>query len=115
MSEEQSFQSKGGEARKAALTPEQRSEIARHAANAKWERSETTPKLPKATHAGDLDIGGLIISCAVLDNGERVIADRTLAKTLGIKGAGAYWEKKKSLEKGALLPEYISAKYLQPF
>jgi P63C domain len=36
-------------------------------------------------------------------------------KTLGIKGAGSYWQKKREGEKGALLPEYVSAKYLQPF
>lgn len=69
--------------------------------------------IPTATHTGELVIGGKTIPCAVLDNGERVIADRTLAKTLGIKGGGRYWEKKK--ENGALMPEYLSAKYLAPY
>lgn len=37
---EQSFQSKGGEARAASLTPEQRSEIAAKAANTRWGNGE---------------------------------------------------------------------------
>jgi hypothetical protein len=115
MNQENSIQSLGGKARARALTPEERSNSASAAALARWEKSPTAKKLPKATHEAELNIGGRIIPCAVLDNGERVIADRTLAKTLGIKGAGAYWQKKKGAEKGALLPEYISAKYLQPF
>lgn len=68
----------------------------------------------KATHQGELNINGFKISCAVLENGERVLVNRSLANAFGIKGSGAYWKKKKS-EKGALLPEYLSAKYLQPF
>lgn len=62
-----------------------------------------------------MNIGGLIIPCANLDNGERVISDRSLAYTLGIRGGGAYWKRKKKGESGAMLPEYVSAKYLQPF
>jgi P63C domain len=115
METKQTIQSMGGKARRDALTPEERSDSSRNAALARWEKSPSAKKIPKATHTGELNIGGLVIPCAVLDNGERVIADRTLAKTLGIRGAGAYWEKKKSSEKGALLPEYVSAKYLEPF
>lgn len=68
----------------------------------------------KATHQGELDINGYKISCAVLENGERVLVNRSLANAFGIKGSGAYWQKKKE-EKGAMLPEYLSANYLQPF
>lgn len=115
MKNKKSMQSLGGEARAKALTSEERSEIARSGAMAKWEKSEIEQKIPKAAHVGELKIGDLIIPCAVLENGERVIADRTLANTLGIKGSGAYWQKKKGGEEGALLPEYISAKYLTPY
>lgn len=68
----------------------------------------------KATHQGELDINGFKISCAVLEDGTRVLVNRSLANAFGIKGSGAYWQKKKD-EKAALLPEYLSAKYLQPF
>ena len=71
-------------------------------------------KLPEVKYKGQLEIGEFSISCAVLDNGERILVDRSLANALGIKGSGAYWQKKKE-GKGALLPEYISANYLTPF
>ena len=70
--------------------------------------------LPKAEYKGQIKIGDLSISCAVLENGERVLVDRSLANVLGIKGSGAYWQKKKT-GKGAVLPEYISAQYLAPY
>lgn len=68
----------------------------------------------KATHQGELDLNGFQVSCAVLEDGTRVLVNRSLATALGIKGGGAYWQKKKE-GKGALLPEYVSAKYLKPF
>lgn len=71
-------------------------------------------KIPKVKYKGQLEIGEFLISCAVLDNGERILVDRSLASALGVKGSGAYWQKKKE-QKGALLPEYISANYLSPF
>jgi P63C domain len=73
-----------------------------------------TKKLLKATHQGDLKLNGFDISCAVLEDGTRVLVNRSIANAFGIKGSGAYWQKKKQ-GKGALLPEYISAKYLEPF
>jgi len=75
---------------------------------------KTDSKVLKATHQGELNINNFKISCAVLENGERVLVNRSLANAFGIKGSGAYWQKKKE-EKGAVLPEYLSAKYLQPF
>ena len=68
----------------------------------------------KATHQGDLNLNGFTISSAVLDNGQRVLVNRSLASAFGIKGSGNYWAKKKS-QKGAMLPEYLSARYLQPY
>src|SRR5271168_1064101 len=70
------IQSMGGKARKEALSPEKRSEIARNAALAKWEKSPEAQKLPKATHGSPdrpLRIGEMEIPCYVLDNGKRVI------------------------------------------
>jgi hypothetical protein len=71
-------------------------------------------KIPIAKYRGQIVIDQFKISCAVLDNGQRVLVDRSLANALGIKGSGAYWQKKKD-EKSAVLPEYISANYLKPF
>lgn len=69
----------------------------------------------KATHQGELSLNGFNLSSAVLDDGTRVLVSRSLATAFGIKGSGAYWQKKKTEENSALLPEYLSAKYLKPF
>lgn len=74
-----------------------------------------TEKLLKATHAGNIKIGEHEISCAVLENGTRILVERSMATALGKKGGGSYWEKKKQGEKSALLPEYIALKSLQPY
>jgi hypothetical protein len=56
------------------------------------------------------------LPCSVLENGTRVFSERGLANAFGIKGSGAFWQKKKELNSNsAILPEYLSAKYLQPF
>jgi len=76
MNDDKSIQSLGGEARAKALSPEQRSETARAAAVARWEKDETAQKVPKATYGSPdrpLRVGPLEIPCYVLDNGKRVI------------------------------------------
>lgn len=69
----------------------------------------------KATHSGELGIGEFNISCAVLEDGTRVLVQRSVSNALGKKGAGAYWQRKKQLGVGGVLPEYVSAQYLRPF
>jgi hypothetical protein len=109
---------KGGKARAASLTKEKRKEIATWAAEARWSQEEersgiTIPKARK--YVGKLDLGGYQISCAVLDNGKRVLVERSMANALGRKGSGAYWQKKRKDEKVPVLPEYVSAGYLQKY
>ncbi len=74
--EPNNMQSKGGKARAKSMTPEQRSESARNAALAKWEKVEGAAKLPQASYGSPdkpLRIGNLEIPCYVLDNEKRVI------------------------------------------
>lgn len=71
-------------------------------------------KILKSNYNGELDLNGIKISCAVLEDGTRVLVNRSLSTALGIKGSGAYWKTKKE-KKGAMLPEYLSAKYFAPF
>lgn len=75
--------SKGGSARAASLSPEERSAIARKAADAKHNKP-----LPTATHKGLLKIGDVEIQCFVLDDGRRVISGRGLTAAIGMKGRG---------------------------
>jgi hypothetical protein len=52
MGKEESGKAKGGYARAAKLTPEERKAIAQKAAKERWEN----PNLPKATHQGKLNL-----------------------------------------------------------
>ncbi|MDP2730246.1 MAG: P63C domain-containing protein [Dehalococcoidales bacterium] len=109
---------KGGKARAASLTKEKRQAIARQAAEMRWSREENQSgvAIPKATKfVGKLDLSGYQISCAVLDNGTRVLVERSMANALASKGSGAYWQRKRKNEEGTLPPSYISAGYLQDY
>jgi P63C domain-containing protein len=102
----------GAKARADKLTPEQRSEIARQAAEARW--SGNTNVL-QATHIGELKIGDAVIPCAVLEDGTRVVSERGLIKSFGGKRGGSYWRRKKESADGAYLPPVVTAKNLKPF
>ncbi|HEY7428372.1 MAG TPA: P63C domain-containing protein [Gemmataceae bacterium] len=74
--------SKGGKARAEKLTPEEREEIARRAAEARWGTD-----LPQATHGSPdhpLRIGDLEIPCYVLGDGRRVLHQRGMVNALGM-------------------------------
>lgn len=71
-------------------------------------------KMLKSSFQGELELNGFKISSAVLDDGTRVLVNRSLALAFGIKGSGNYWAKKKE-QKSAMLPEYLSAKYLEKY
>lgn len=75
---------KGGAIKAAKMTADQRKELAQKMVTAKRERS----KMPKATHYGDLNIGGNEIRCFVLDDGRRVLSGRGLTSAIGMKGRG---------------------------
>ncbi len=70
--------SDGGKARAARLSPQERRDIARTAAQARWGISV----LP-ASHIGEMEIGHRTIACAVLDGGTRVINQGTMLSALG--------------------------------
>jgi hypothetical protein len=74
---------KGGIARQASLTPEQRSANARKAALARKELAS----LPKATHGSadhPLRLGDVEIPCYVLEDGTRVLSQRGMVAGLGM-------------------------------
>jgi hypothetical protein len=84
-------QSKGGRARADHLTADQRSEIAKRGALARWgdpNRPETDLGLPRATHQGKMTVGSLDLDCYVLKDGRRVFHKRGMARALGMKSGG---------------------------
>lgn len=71
--------SRGGRARAERLPAEERAEIARNAAHARW-----GVKILPATHTGNLQIGDdLMVACAVVEGGTRVINQSTMLTALG--------------------------------
>lgn len=69
---------KGGKVRAERLTPAERSESARRAAEKRWGRSWV-----QATHAGVLVVGDLELEVAVLEDGTRVVNQKTIMRALG--------------------------------
>jgi P63C domain len=108
--------SKGGLARAQSLTPEQRSQSARMAVEARWAKVGIKP-VPSASHTGELKFGDIIIPCAVLEDGMRVLSERGISRGLGSKRGGSHWKRKKKAaeEGGAELPVYLSANNLKRF
>lgn len=97
----------GGRARAAALSPEERKEIARKGAEARW-------ATPKATHSGDVVIGDLTIACAVLPDGTRVLSQRGVGRALGRSYGGSDWRLQPDSDAGKL-PFFLSSKSVNPF
>lgn len=106
-----SIQSRGGHARARSLSPEDRKRIAQVAADARWGAGENA--VPKATHIGEIRIGELLLPCAVLEDGTRLLSERHVAGALGRTRSGSHWQKKR--EQGADTPLYLTSANLEPF
>ena len=106
----------GGKARAEALTPKERQEIARYAAEKRWTkmREGESNATPRATHSGKIAIGELELPCANLDDGRRVLSERGVTRALGGKRGGSHWQRRKAAG-AANLPVFISAGNLAPF
>jgi len=108
MTEGPTGKAKGGIARKDALSQERRSEIAKKAAEARWDSD-----LPVATHEGEFKLGDEVVSSAVLPGGMRVITQATFLRALGRSrspkaGTGV-------LSTVDQLPFFLQAEALKPF
>jgi hypothetical protein len=104
---------KGGKARAAKLTKEQRHEIARQAAAARWHGIDLE-SIPKAICEGAIDFAGISVPCAVLADGTRVLSERGVTKGFSLKRAGSNWQRSKD-ETGARLPIFASANNINSF
>jgi hypothetical protein len=103
--EKETPQSLGGQARAEALSAKERKEIASQAAKARW-----TAGLPKSTHEGEFLIGDLVIPCAVLEGGTRVLTQKGFLRALGRSPSPRGME-----GGGDQLPAFLRAKSLSPF
>jgi len=108
MEQNDNAKARGGRARAIALTAEQRQNIARRAAHARWDAD-----IPQASYEGILNIGGVPIAAAVLPNEERVLTQATVLRALGRSrspkaGTGI-------LSTVDELPFFLQAEALKPF
>lgn len=112
----------GGIARKAKLSPERRSEIARNAAAKRHAKpapatpDPNNPELPYATHQGQMELGGLTLDCYVLADGRRVFHKRGMARALGLKseGGNAFLKTMQGKGLGSMLPDTLKARIDSP-
>lgn len=96
----------GGKARAQLLSPEQRSEIARKAAESRWYSDS-----PTVLCAGDLKLGGVVIPCYVTVEGQRLISGRAMQEALRLVGE----ESPTGTEKpGSRLTRLLNNKKLKP-
>lgn len=79
---------KGGIARAARMSPEERAQIARKAAEARW--SEPTLLATHGSEDHPLKIGDVEIPCYVLEDGRRVLQQTGLIKSLNMSHGGSY-------------------------
>lgn len=107
MDENVTGRARGGVARAASLSKEERSAIARRASAARWNKDG-----PKATHEGTVSLGNTGIPCAVLDDERRVLTQSGFMKALG----RARQAKGRQYYKGDVnLPAFLTAQNLKPF
>lgn len=111
---------RGGHARAARLSPDQRSEIARGAAKKRWDTAQfeaSADSMPRVLESfkSKISVAGRSIPCAVVmgPNGvQRVLSEAGVTNAILGDRSGASKRKKSS---GALLPLFAAPKQLEPF
>jgi hypothetical protein len=98
----------GGLARAEKLTPEQRSEIGRLGAAAKW-------GIPRADHVGEIQIGDMHFPCSVLSDGTRILTQTDFMEGMGMYYSGWVAQSKAKNESYADTPHFLAFKSLGPF
>lgn len=74
-------------------------------------------KILKADYKGELEIGDMMIPCAVLEDGTRVLNETSIVKHLGSIGGKNYKLRSKNSENSETgpMPLFVSSKALEPF
>ena len=99
-------------ARARSLSPEKRTEIARKAVTARWDKVKD---IPQASYTGNLTIGDLCLPCAVLSDGTRVLTETDFMEGMGMYRSGALSIRREVDESGARMPLSLAFKNLKPY
>lgn len=78
----------GGKARAEKLSPTERQEIAKNAADARWIKRNDPSHIPEANYQGLLPIGNVDLECYVLSDKRRLFHKKEMASILGLKSQG---------------------------
>ena len=113
---------RGGIARSAKLTPEQRSDIAAKAAHKRWaNKADEQASLPRVIggFAGTIDVAGIKLPCAVIEGPkgvQRVLTEHGITNAiLGSRSGASKRLKKAAEDDGAHLPIFLAPGQLKPF
>ena len=111
---------KGGYARAACLSQDQRSAIASEAAKIRW-KDHRVPDVPRVLEGfkSELNLAGVKIPCAVISGPkgiQRVLTENGITYAiLGERSGASKRLKKAASEGGALLPLFVAPSQLKPF
>ena len=73
-------------------------------------------KTLKAEYRGEIEIGDMTMSCAVLEDGTRIISENSIHNNLGTSGGKVrQLRSKMEEERGAPIPLFLASKALEPF
>lgn len=100
----------GGEARAKKLPAARMSEIGSQGAMARWSNA-----FPRALVEGEIEFGGRMVSCAVLDTKLRVLTQETFLTTMGRAGKAKGGQGSQQMMRVGGLPPFIAAENLQPY
>jgi len=103
---------KGAIARAMALTPEQRKEISKKAAAARWDKAK---EVPQAVYSGELKIGDMVFPCSVLSDGTRVLTQTDFMSGMGMYYSGWVSKNRPDEDAAADIPQFLSFKSLKPY
>src|SRR4030095_7047237 len=107
---------RSGKARMAKLTAGERRDLARKAAQARWESVASEAVVQRATHMGEITLadGGVFIPCAVLEDGARVLTQVGFLGAIGRRGKpkNTFRDTEKGFTKIAV---FLQAENLQEF
>ena len=106
--------SKAAKARAESLTPEQRRDIASRAARARHAAASPKEDIPRAEYTGTVEIGEIVLQCAVLQNKMRVISEVSVARELG-RSTGGKKRIPATTSGGLPMPAFLSDASLEPF
>lgn len=108
MEDDATGRAKGGFARAQKLSPEERTEIARRAAEKRW-------GIPRSEYTGELKIGDMVFPCSVLTDGTRILTQSDFMTGMGMYYSGWVAANRPAEDASAEVPHFLSFKNLKPF